>query len=381
MSQLPLACFPIREPTVADTIFCTGFPGFLGSALVGRLLDRHDRAVTLTALVQPRYRQQAEARAARIEAESPQRHGRIRIVEGDIARPGLGMDTAAYRAVQRDAREIWHLAAVYDLGVGKDLAERVNVQGTRNVLDLATGAPGLKRFQYMSTCYVSGRYPGIFRETDLHGSGPFNNHYEETKHRAEVEVQRAMSRGLPATVYRPAIVVGDSRTGETQKYDGPYYIIQWILRWSRVAPLPLPGDPTRYRVNVVPRDFVVDALDHLSSLDASKGKVYHLTDSQSLTVDDMIRILSTITDRRLLRVRVPARVALAAFRHVPGVASLTGIEPEAVPYFSHPTHYDTAQADRDLDGSGISCPPFQRYAERLVRFMEENPDITSAGMA
>ncbi len=363
------------------TIFLTGFPGLLGSALVGRLLDRHERDVWITALVQPRYRERAEAQAARIEAERPARRGGIRIVEGDIARPRLGMELAAYEAVRREAREIWHLAAVYDLGVPRDLAERVNVQGTRHVLDLAGGTHGLERFQYVSTCYVSGRYPGTFRETDLDGPGPFNNHYEETKHRAEVEVQRAMSQGLPATVYRPAIVVGDSRTGETQKYDGPYYIIQWILRWGRTAPLPLPGDPERYRVNLVPRDFVVDALDHLSSLKASEGQVYQLADPQPLTVAEMTRILGAVTGRRLLRVCVPERLALAAFRHLPGVASLTGIKPEAVPYFSHPTQYDTAQTDRDLEGSGITCPPFQSYAERLVRFMEENPDIGSVGMA
>ncbi len=366
---------------MTETIFLTGFPGFLGSALVGRLLDRHGREVTMTALVQPRYREQAEARAARIEAESPARRGRIRIVEGDITRPRLGMDRAGYQAAQRGAREIYHLAAVYDLGVRRDVAERVNVQGTRNVLGLATDTHRLRRFQYVSTCYVSGRYPGVFRETDLHGPGPFNNHYEETKHRAEVEVQRAMSQGLPATVYRPAIVVGDSRTGETQKYDGPYYIIQWILRWSRTAPLPLPGDPERHRVNVVPRDFLVDAIDHLSSLQAAEGKVYHLADPQARTVEEMIQVLGTVTGRRLLRVRIPPRLALAAFRYLPGLASLTGIEPEAVPYFSHPTQYDATRTEQDLASSGIACPPFESYAERLVGFMEENPDIPAAGLA
>ncbi len=365
---------------MTHSVFLTGFPGFLGSAVAARLLTRNDPDVTITALVQPQYRKAAETRAAELQGKTRTRQRRIRIVEGDIARPGLDMEGAVYRILQADVREIWHLAAVYDLGVGKELAERVNVQGTRNVLELATSARGLSRFQYVSTCYVSGRYPGIFREGDLHHSGPFNNHYEETKHRAEVEVQAARDQGLPVTVYRPAIVVGDSRTGETQKYDGPYAIIRWIMRWSRVAPLPLPGDPSRARVNVVPRDFIVDAMDHLSGLQVSNGKVYQLADPQPPTVEEMTRMLGVATDRRLLRMRVPSRLALSAFRHVPGLASFTGIEPEAVPYFSHPTRYDTSETERDLQGSGITCPPFQSYAERLVRFVRENPDLPRGGM-
>ena len=110
---------------------------------------------------------------------------------------------------------------------------RINVDGTRNVLDFAQEARNLRRLHYVSTCYVSGRTAGVFTEHDLEKGQSFNNYYEETKYLAEVEVQQRMRAGLPTTIYRPAIVVGDSRTGATQKYDGPYFVIRWLLRQPR----------------------------------------------------------------------------------------------------------------------------------------------------
>jgi thioester reductase-like protein len=126
---------------------------------------------------------------------------------------------------------------------------------------------------YVSTCYVSGRYPSVFRESDLSVSQTFNNWYEETKYLAELEVQQSMAGGLPATIYRPSIVTGDSHTGATQKYDGPYYYIRWILKQpEEVAVLPVVGQPDAARVNVVPRDYVIDAMAYLSALEQSWGR-------------------------------------------------------------------------------------------------------------
>ncbi len=210
------------------TVLITGFPGFLGSALLPRVLDRTGgRAVCL---VQPKFMAMAERRAAELAQREPALAGRIELVHGDITQPGLGLDEAALRSVVADTTELWHLAAVYDLAVPRPLGMRVNVEGTRNVLDVAERCTRLERLQYFSTCYVSGRYAGPFAEEDLEVGAPFNNFYEETKHLAEVEVRRAMSRGLPATIYRPSIVVGDSHSGETQKYDGPYVVMQWLMR-------------------------------------------------------------------------------------------------------------------------------------------------------
>ena len=139
---------------------------------------------------------------------------------------------------------MWHLAAVYDLAVPPEIARRVNVDGTANVVDLCHSLPRLRRLQYVSTCYVSGRYAGEFGEDVLAEGQPFRNHYESTKYDAEQLVRDAMAGGLPATIYRPGIVVGDSTTGETLKYDGPYFIAGFLRRqpgpwWSsRRSPTP-----------------------------------------------------------------------------------------------------------------------------------------------
>ena len=161
----------------------------------------------------------------------------MELAVGDITKPDLGLDSVS--RLKEQTSEVFHLAAVYDLSVPRDVGMRVNVTGTRNVLDFAESARRLRRLHYVSTCYVSGRYAGIFSEADLEKGQSFNNYYEETKYLAEVEVQGRMRGGLSATVYRPAVVVGDSRTGATQKYDGPYYVIRWLLKQPSVAVLPV----------------------------------------------------------------------------------------------------------------------------------------------
>ena len=130
-------------------------------------------------------------------------------------------------------QEVWHLAAVYDLAVPEEIARRVNVQGTANVIEFARSRKEFTRLQYVSTCYVSGDYDGEFPEDEIDLGQGFLNHYESTKFEAEVLVRRAIRAGLPATIYRPGIVVGDSVTGETQKYDGPYFYATYIQRHPR----------------------------------------------------------------------------------------------------------------------------------------------------
>jgi thioester reductase-like protein len=360
------------------TIFLTGFPGFLGSALVERLLARHPAEVTVTCLIQSKFRQMAEARAAALT----QGHSRdrIRLVEGDITLPDLGLGEQA-DGIQQNCLAVYHLAAVYDLGVDRLLALRVNLQGTQHLLEFARQCPDLNRFHYVSTCYVSGRYAGEFGEDDLVKGQVFNNYYEETKYLAEVEVQRQMNRGLPVTIYRPAIVLGDSQTGETQKYDGPYYIFQWILRQPKSAALvPVVGRPSQYEVNVVPRDFVTNAIDYLSGQEKSLGQVYQLCDPKPLTVDRMLTITGQVTGRRLLRLPLPKLVAKGSLQYLSPVQKLMKIEPEAVEYFVQPTRYTSYNTQRDLAGSGISCPPFTSYAQRLIDFMKANPTPSSGIM-
>ncbi|HUP62448.1 MAG TPA: SDR family oxidoreductase [Thermoanaerobaculia bacterium] len=353
------------------SIFFTGFPGFLGSELLPRVLSRtEDDALCL---VQPKFRALAEERAREIEAKHPKLGKRIRFVEGDLTQTLDHVHAA-------DIREVWHLAAVYDINVPRDVGMRVNVTGTSRVLDLAARATRLERFHYISTCYVSGRHAGLFTENDLDTGQAFNNFYEETKQLAEVEVRKRMRAGLPATIYRPAVVVGDSASGATQKFDGPYFILQWLLRQPRLAVLPVVGRPARYRFNVVPRDFVMNAIEYLSALPHSKGKTYAVADPSPLTVDETIDTIAEAARRKVVRIPMTKAMAKGALQYVPGVYRLMRIPAAAVDYFVHPTLYDTTNCTTDLAGSGIAAPPLRAYAPRLVEFVRAHPEIGSAAM-
>jgi nucleoside-diphosphate-sugar epimerase len=336
----------------------TGFPGFLGSALLPRVLRRRPEA-TAVCLVQPKFAALARERAAAFG-------DRVRIVEGDITAP-LELPTS-------DVEEVYHLAAIYDIAVPRDVGMRVNVDGTRHVLDFAERCRSLRHLHYVSTCYVSGRHDGVFRESDLDAGQRFNNFYEETKFLAEVDVRKRV--GLPVSIYRPSVVVGDSRSGETQKFDGPYFVMQWILRQPRVALLPVVGRPKKYRFNVVPRDFMIDALDALSA--RAEAKCYQLADPSPLTVSETIDTIARATGRTVIRIPLPKSVAKFAIDRVPGVYRLMRIPSAAIDYFTHPTTYDTTNAHNAL---GIAVPRFADYAPRLVEFFAAHPEIGSAAMA
>ena len=358
-------------PTDAGTILVTGFPGFLGSRLLPRILARAP-GTRAACLVQPKFADLAKQRVGEIEAADPGLAGHIDLVAGDLTAAGLGLEDGDRLA--GDVTEIWHLAAVYDLSVARDVGMAVNVAGTRNVLRFAEGCGGLRRHHYVSTCYVSGRHCGPFRESDLDVGQRFNNFYEETKFLAEVEVARARAGGMPTTVYRPAIVVGDSRTGDTQKFDGPYFLLQWLVRQPRVALVPLVGDPTMVRFNMVPSDFVLDAITHLSGRADTAGGTFQLADPRPLTVAGLLDEMCRATGRRGIRVRLPHRLTTWSLAHVQPLARWIGIPASAVEYFVHPTHYDTAETDRLLAGSGVACPPVADYLPNLVRFMTAHRD-------
>lgn len=359
------------------TIFFTGFPGFLGVELLPRVLHRSPDE-TATCLVQAKFADVARRRVDEIVERDPSLDGRIVLVEGDITVPDLGLADAAGLASLTS--EIWHLAAVYDLSVPRDVGMRINVEGTRHVLDFAERAGSLQRFQYVSTCYVSGRYAGPYAETDLDKGQAFSNYYEETKFLAEVDVQQRMRGGLPASIYRPAIVVGDSTTGETQKYDGPYYALQWILRQPKYAVLPVAGDPTAFRFNIVPRNYVTEAIATLSADGRSKDRVYQLADPAALTVDELFTEMGRATGRKIIRVPITRKLAKFAIDKIPGVYELLKIPSSAVDYLTHPTHYLTSHAQTDLDGTGIACPSVPSYLPTLVEYMRAHPDISASAM-
>ncbi len=359
-----------------STLLMTGFPGFLGSALLPRLLARRP-GVQAVCLVQTQHLGLAGTRVAELTEAHPELKGRIRLVEGDITAPDLGISSTSD---VDDVQEVWHLAAVYDLAVAKDLARRVNVDGTDNVLRFCTSRESMPRLHYVSTCYVSGSHEGTFGEDDLDEGQVFRNHYESTKWEAEMAVHKAMADGLRATIYRPGIVVGDSTTGETQKYDGPYFLASFMLKQLRVAAVPAVGDPDKVQVALVPRDFVVNAMDELSVLDVSVGRTYALVDPAPPTVRELVDNFADHLGKRVFWVRLPLGVTRGLLATVPGMEWLVGFPAESVEYFASSTTFTTTNTQNDLEASGVVCPPFADYAGTLIEFMQAHPEIDSAAM-
>ncbi len=351
-------------------LFLTGYPGFLGSALLPRLLAQRPE-ISAICLVQDKFRTLAEQRLEEQMRAHVGLQGRVRLISGDLTEANLGLDDTF------DAKpitEIFHFAAVYDLAVTRELGMKVNVEGTRRVLDFAAECPKLQRLHYVSTCYVSGRHCGIFRETDLDKGQRFNNFYEETKFLAEVDVRHALEGGLPATVYRPAIVVGDSRTGQTQKFDGLYFVTELLLRQPRfLSVLPLVGDPDMARINLVPCDYIIDAILALSHLPESLGRTYQLADPEPLTIREAIDLCYQTTERtRTLELPLPKGLAKWNLKSVPPVQKMMGLPAEAIDYFVHPTHYTSEQSQHDLHKFSITVPPLPSYFAKLLEFQLAN---------
>lgn len=361
-----------------STVFLTGFPGFLGSGLVTRLLDRYDDGTTVTCLVQPKFRDRAESRAAEL-ADDPDR---IDLREGDITDPDLGLGDA-YDDLQAETLEVFHLAAIYDLATEREPARQVNIEGTRHVLEFAAGVDDLRRFQYVSTVTVAGTYSGRFTEDMLQEGQQFCNYYETTKHMAEVLVQNRMDE-IPTTIYRPGVVVGDSETGETQKYDGMYGLLELLDDQGAVAVLPtLVGSDTA-EFNVVPRDYLVEAMAYLSGIDDSEGEVYHLADPDPKTTTELLTILGDAMGKAwtFAPAIVPKDLADGAVsllsRFNDDAAEL--VETGELTYFAWPPSFDCSNAVRDLEGSGIECPDLEEYADVLVEFYQNNPEVGADAM-
>ena len=351
------------------TAFLTGFPGLLGAALTERLLARGE---AVTCLVQPQYLERATERGAAICERVGVADDRLALVTGDITEPSLGLATPQKHADGAD--DLYHLAAIYDLGVDREPAERVNVAGTERVLAFAARA-SVDRLHYVSTCYVSGRYDGVFGPDDLDVGQSFNNHYEATKFEAEVAVQDRMGE-IPTTIYRPAITVGDSDTGETDKYDGLYSLLRLLARQSQIALVPVQPPSRRYEFNVVPRNYVVDAIARLSHSEETGDRVYQLCDPNPPTVRRLISLCASAVGRRALRVPIHARTSRRLVEWLPGVEAALGVEPASLDYLAHPTHYVCPNTTRALSGTALSCPPLAGYIDSLVAYMQANPSLT-----
>jgi thioester reductase-like protein len=342
----------------------TGFPGFIGRRLATGLLDGGG-ASRLVALVEPRMMPVAREAAARIEGEG------IELLAGDITRPRLGLADHDYGRLTAEVSVVHHLAAIYDLGVPLEVAQRVNVDGTGNVLALCRECEQLERLNYVSTAYVAGERTGTVYEHELLFGQRFKNHYESTKFQAEVWVREELER-IPTTIFRPAIVVGDSRTGETQKFDGPYYVLRFIGASARrgipIANIGRGSAP----FNVVPVDFIVDAMVAVGSEPAAIGETLHLCDPDPLSAAELFGLLCRTYAGVEPRLRVPPRLVSAALGVPPLRRFFGGAPPESIRYLNHPVRYDTRRADELLGRHGLRCPPFGAYAPAMVEFFRAN---------
>jgi thioester reductase-like protein len=347
----------------------TGFPGFIAGRLVERLAREGAHFILL---VQPSLLARAHQDIARIASTTGADVASFSIVEGDITSPDLGLSAEDLARAQAETDTLFHLAAIYDLAVDRDLAQRVNVQGTERVNEFAKSIPNLKRYHYVSTCYVAGRRLGLIREDELQHDAGFRNHYEESKYLAELSVDKFKSE-LPVTIHRPAVVVGDSRTGETAKYDGIYYLIHYLRRWPGGLALVNIGN-SAVSLNLVPIDFVIEAMIALAKDERAVGATVQIADPAPLTTEQLFDAIAETVAGRKSVITLPRNLVYPVLM-APGAPKLSGLPHSAVPYFFLEQTYDTTLSQHLLATNGIHCPAFPEYVEAVVRFVREHPKL------
>lgn len=353
----------------SETLFMTGFPGFITERLVARLANSETQFFLL---VQPSFVEKAIKDVEKISFETGTPLENFAIIEGDITKEGLGISAEDLETVRKEVTSVFHLAAVYDLEVAKNIAYKVNVEGTKNVNELVRTIKNLRRYNYISTCYVAGKRTGLIREDELAHEAGFQNYYEETKYQAEVEVEKLKTEH-PVTIFRPAVVVGDSKTGETVKYDGIYYVIKYIQKFPALLRLINVGNDL-VKVNLVPVDFVVNGIAVLSKDERAIGKTIALADPNPLTTAQTCDEISVAICGKKSVTKLPPKL-MERILMLPVTPAVSGLPHAGVPYFFAPQEFDTSTATELLSANGISCPNFADYVANLVKFVEEHPKI------
>jgi dephospho-CoA kinase len=342
------------------TALITGFPAFTAKRMIGKVLAAEPETKVYV-LARDRYAADAE----RFLATLPDRT-RAEVLVGNISDMDLGLSSAEYRAVSRELTWIHHLAGIYFMGVDDETARRVNVVGTRTVIELARDAKRLERVVHWSTAMVSGDRRGTFTEGDLDVGQKFHNAYERTKHEAERMVRHAM-RQLPITVVRPGIIVGDSRTGEIDTLDGPYYLMVLIATNDSGVRLPLLGRGD-VPLHLVPIDYVIDAAWHVARGEAAAGKTFHLVDPSPMSARAVFEGVAEHAHTEKPRGHIPRPLARAVLR-TPGLARLGRGPLALVDVLGHAVSYDQTQTAQALAGTGVRCPALADYLPVLVRYV------------
>lgn len=360
--------------------FITGATGFIGRRLVRKILERRGAVVHFLA------RDASPEKLAPLYAFWGVDAKRAIPVVGDIARPGLGIRPAERKRLDGKIRHMFHLAAIYDLKAGAEEQVTVNVQGTRHVVEFAN-AIGAGCLNHVSSIAAAGLYEGVFREDMFEEAENLDHPYYATKHESEGIVRRESK--VPFRIYRPGLVVGDSRTGEMDKIDGPYYFFKLIQRMRQIVPSWIPSVGIEGgRINIVPVDFVVAALDHIAHARGLDGGCFHLVDPEPMRVGDLLNAFARAAHAPLMSIRINAALvgfipksvtkglmALTPVRRVRNaVMKDLGLPDDILQFVNYPTRFDCRETLAALEGSGIACPRLDDYAWVLWDYWERHLD-------
>ena len=346
--------------------FLTGFPGFITSQLIRELFKKNCTNEVIVLVLKTEW-EKSEQEINRILVEYP--NCTMQLIEGDITQPNLGIEENQLKFLKDKINVFWHLAAIYDLAVPKEIAWKVNVEGTRMVKDFLLTLPNLERFMYFSTAYVAGMREGNLLETELIRPKQFKNYYEETKFEAELLIEE-LKETIPLTIIRPGIVRGHSVTGETIKFDGPYFFLNMIDKLKWLPFIPYIGQSSS-SINVVPIDYIMNACTFLWNDEDAKGKTLHLTDPNPHPVQEVYRMMVKEMTGKYPKGKIPLLLT-KKFMEIKGVRRLVGVEKETLDYLTWNASFDCSQAQRLLIKGGITCPDFITTLPDMIKFYDEH---------
>ncbi|HEY3817436.1 MAG TPA: SDR family oxidoreductase [Polyangiaceae bacterium] len=348
-----------------DVVLLTGLPSLLSRVVCGEIL-RSDPRAQVEAVVRSKFVEDARAALDRLSAEERRR---VHVIEGDAAAIDHGLAGAEFKALARKVTRIHHCAQVTYLGVDAKTAEQVNVGGAREAIEMAASCEKLECLVFHSTAHVSGDRRGLVLEDELKAGQSFRSAVEETKARAEKLVREAMSR-LPIAVMRPATIVGDSTTGEVDRFDGPYLLILLVVTSPPDIALPLPGRGDE-PLNLVPIDWVARASVALGRDRRAHGQTFHLVDPNPLTARRVFELVARAGGRRNPRGSIPANLAKALLR-APGLDRIAKSPRAFLETLTTPVTFDARNTDSLLGALGVSaCPPLEAYVDKLVDYVQE----------
>ncbi len=358
---------------MSDTVLLTGATGHVGTALLPRLLE--DPACVVLALVRAKDDVHLAEREAALRRRVPDAAGRVHALRGDVTAPGLGLSPADRARVEAEVTALIHSAASVRFDMPQDRAAGENIASTESMLALARTLAErgrLVRHDHVSTAYVAGDRTGRVFEHECDVGQGFRNSYEWSKCQAEARVRASIAEGLPAAIHRPSIVVGDSRTGETEAFNVLYWPLMLYARgWWRL----FPGRPDTL-VDVVPVDFVADAIAALRRDPGTLGGCFHLAaGDEAPRVDALAARFAAVLERPPLRtidpdfylkwVRPVLRRPLSLTKR--GRRILRGGS-AYLPYFRQNPLFDTTNLRRHL---GRGAPSVFDYVDRIARYAKE----------